>query len=104
MFIIYLHTVKLFQVLICISSYLIKHNSFVYTQLNDQIVVFKKIQFNMSFFCTQFKCETVLFHPYRGPYRMVPLWVKVNLEVMGMTRNSTFHKAPALLEPPLHIV
>ena len=39
----------------------IKHQSFVYAQLNDQTVLFQTIQFSMSFVCTQFKCQTVLF-------------------------------------------
>ncbi len=62
----------------------IKHQSFVYSQLNDQTVLFQTIQFSIStqFFvytqlnvktvlfqttqfsiCTQFKCQTVLFDP-----------------------------------------
>ena len=39
----------------------LKHQSFVYTQLNDQIVLFQTIQFSRSFVCTQFKYQTVLF-------------------------------------------
>ena len=35
-----LHTVKWFQVLLCISKNSIKHQSFVYTQLNDQMLLF----------------------------------------------------------------
>ena len=38
----------------------IQHQSFVYTQLNDQTVLFQKIQFSKS---KQFKCHTVLFDP-----------------------------------------
>ena len=56
--------VKWFQVLLCIINNPIKHQSFVYTQLNDQIVLFLTIQFSISHFvCTQFKCQTVLFDP-----------------------------------------
>ena len=35
--------VKWFQVLLCISNDSIKHHSFVYTQLNDQTVLFQAI-------------------------------------------------------------
>ena len=38
--IICLHTVKWFQVLLCITNNSIKHQSFVYTQLNDQTILF----------------------------------------------------------------
>ena len=33
---ILLHTTKCFQVLLCITNISLKHQSFVYTQLNDQ--------------------------------------------------------------------
>ena len=56
--------VKWFQVLLCITNNSIKHQSFVYTQLNDQIVLILTIQFSIShFFHTQFKCQTVWFDP-----------------------------------------
>ena len=60
---ILLHTVRWFQVLLCICNNSIKHQSFVYTQLNDHTDLFQIIQFSMSFVCTQFKCQTVLFDP-----------------------------------------
>ena len=34
------HTVKWFQVLLCITNNSIKHESFVYTALNNQTVLF----------------------------------------------------------------
>ena len=47
----------------CITNNSIKHQSFVYTQLNDQIVLFLTIQFSISsvFVCTQLNVKTVLF-------------------------------------------
>ena len=45
---ILLHTVKWFQVLLCITNNSIKHQSFVYTQLNDQTVLFQTTQFSTS--------------------------------------------------------
>ena len=44
-----LHSVKLFQVLLSIANNLIKHQLFVYTQLNDWIVPFQTIQFSISY-------------------------------------------------------
>ena len=40
---ILLHTVKWFQVLLCTTNNSFKHRSFVYTQLNDQTVLFQTI-------------------------------------------------------------
>ena len=31
--------------------------------MNDQTVLFQAIQLGMSFVCTKFKCQTVLFAP-----------------------------------------
>ena len=45
---ILLHTVKWFQVLLCIPNNSIKHQLFAYTQLNDQTVVFQTIQFRIG--------------------------------------------------------
>ena len=58
---ILLHTVKWFQVLLCITNNSIKHQSFVYAQLNDQTDLFLTIQFNNSFVCIQFECQAILF-------------------------------------------
>ena len=46
--IICLHTVKSFQVLLFNTNDSIKHLSFVYTQLNDQTILFQTIQFSIS--------------------------------------------------------
>ena len=40
----------------------------------------------------------VLFNPYIGPYQMLPLGVREDLEVIAMKRCSAFPKAPDLLE------
>ena len=53
----------LFQILLCITNNSIKHQSFVYTQLNDQTVLFQAIKLSTSLVCIQFKCQTVLFDP-----------------------------------------
>ena len=44
---ILLRTVKWFQVLLCITNHSIKPQLFLYTQLNDQKVLFLTIQFSM---------------------------------------------------------
>ena len=44
----FLHPVKWFPVLRCITNKFIKHQSFVYTQLNDLTVLFLTIQLNIS--------------------------------------------------------
>ena len=64
----------------CITNNSIKHQPFVYVQLNSQIVF---ISYNSieheSFVCTQFKCQAVLFNPWIGPYQVLPLQAKVDL-------------------------
>ena len=45
---ILLHTVKWSKAFLCITNNLIKHQSFVYTQLNDETVLFLTIQFSIS--------------------------------------------------------
>ena len=42
--------VKWFQVLLCITNNSIKHQSFIYSQLNDETVLFLTIQFSISHF------------------------------------------------------
>ena len=51
---ILLHKVKWFQVLPCITNNSIKQ-SFIYTQLNDQTVLFVTIEFSMSTKLNSFK-------------------------------------------------
>ena len=60
--VIYLRTVKWFQILLRIINNSIKHQSFVYTQLNDQTVLFLTIRFNRShLFAQSLNCQTVPF-------------------------------------------
>ena len=46
---ILLHTVKELQELLRIINNSIKHQSFVYTQLNDKTVLFQAIYFSISY-------------------------------------------------------
>ena len=49
--------------LLHLQSQRIQLNSHLFTQLNDQTVLFQIIQFVIVMVCTQFKCQTVLFDP-----------------------------------------
>ena len=44
----HVNKVKWFLVLLCITNNSIKYQSFVYTQLNDQTVLFLTIQFSIN--------------------------------------------------------
>ena len=54
------------------------------------IVTFVTIQFNVSHLFAHFKCQTVLFDLYIGPYQVVQLQVRVGLGAMAMKRYFTF--------------
>ena len=43
-----MNKVKWFQVLLSITNNSIKHQSFIHTQLNDQTVLFRTIQFSIN--------------------------------------------------------
>ena len=67
--------------MLSITNNSIKHQSFLYTQLNDQAVLFLTIQLNLNhLFVLILNIKTFLFDPIKG----LPLWVRVNLEVMAM--------------------
>ena len=75
----------------------------------SKTVPFQTVQFSIN---TQFKCKKtvnsnhglVLFNPLIGPYQVLPLRTRVDLEVMAMKGCSAFPKAPASLEPHHQIV
>ena len=90
------HTVKWFQVLLCITNNSIKHQSFVYSLLNYRTVLFLTIQFYISH---SFKCQTVLFWSI---IRTV-LGVRVDVRSMRIKGYSTSSKIPGL-EPRHPIV
>ena len=90
-----LHTIKWLQVLLCNTNNSIKHQSFVYTQLNGQRVLFLIIQFNIWHLFASV-CQTVLFDSKTGPYQMLPLQVRVDLRAMAINGYSAFPKAPGL--------
>ena len=92
-----LHTVKYFQVLLCISKNSTKHQSRAYIPLNDQTVLFQTIQFSMS---SQFQCQTRQFDPF-WPLQVLPISIRVDLGATAMKGYSAFLKALALLEPQI---
>ena len=76
----FLHTVKSFQVLQCITNYSIKHQSFVYTQLKVKTVLFLTIQFSISHLFAHSLNMKLLFDPLMGPYQVLPLQARVDQE------------------------
>ena len=114
-----------FQVLLCITNNLIKHQSFIYTHLNDQTVLFQTIHHSISkvfFFClhtvkckttvfltiqfsisTQLNYQTVLFDPKIGPYQVITLQTRVDIGVMAVKRFSVIPKASTSLKPHIQI-
>ena len=87
---IYEHIVKCFSILLCITNNSIKHQSFVYTQLNDQTVLFLTIQFSIRHLFVLSLNVKVLFDPYIGPFQALPLRVRVGLRAMAIKEHSTF--------------
>ena len=75
----------------CITNSLIKHQSFLYKQLNVKHFYFK--QFCLTFIIylqcqsTQFKCHKVLFDPGIGPYQVLPLWTRMDRGAMKRQCN-----------------
>ena len=76
----------------------------MFTQLNDQTVLFLTIQYIINHLFSQFKYQTILFNPLIGPYQVQPLQVRVYLGAMTMKGYSSFSKAPPLLVPHHQIV
>ena len=106
---------KQLQVLLYTTNNSIKQQSFVYTQLNDQTVLFLTIWFSMSFVCIQFKCQTVLTVVTDRVLSMGQRPIDRTLLVITTPGQSEpgsdgnegvlhISKAPALLEPHHQIV
>ena len=77
------------KVLLYIINNSIWHQTFVYTQSNDQTILFQGIQFSISFVCSQFKRQTVLFDPLIGLCEvLLLLQAREDLGVMAMKMYS----------------
>ena len=75
---------KCFQILLSITNNLIKRQSFVYTQCNDETIGFLTIQFSTSNLFAWFKCQTILFDPWIGHYRVLPSKAREDLGAMAI--------------------
>ena len=84
--------VKWLQVLLCMTNKLIKHQSFIYTRLNDQTVLFKQFDFAFHLFALNLNVQ---FDPQTGLYQVLSLWNRVDVGEMAMKRYSAFPKASA---------
>ena len=96
--------VKWYQVLLCITNNSIKHQAFVYTQLNDQTVLFQTIQFSICYLSIfSLKVKYLHLTQNRGPYQVLSLRFTVDLGAIAMKRYTTFPQITALLEPRYQI-
>ena len=86
-----------------ITSNSIKHQTFIYTQLNYQTVLFLTFRFSIShLFAHSLNVEQFyLTHRY-DPYQILPLWVRVDMRAMKLKGYSAFSKA--LRQEPHHQV
>ena len=91
-------TVKSFQVLLYITNNSIKHNSFVYSQLNDQTVLFQTIQFSISHLFT-LSLNVKKFYLTHWALSVATILDQSEPGSNGKKKYSAFPKAPALLEP-----
>ena len=82
---------------ICITNNSVRYQSFVYSQLNEQTVLFQTFQFSKWFVCTQLNVKH--FYLTYSTNRVLPLLIRVELGAMAVKACSTFPKAPVLLEP-----
>ena len=88
-----MHTVKWFQILLCITNNSIKHQSFVYKQLNDQTVLFLTIQLNISHLFAPSLNVKQFYLIYRFViYQVLSLQVRVDLGVMAIKGYSVSPK------------
>ena len=86
--------VKWFQVEQCITNSSLKLQSFVYTQLNDQTVLFLTIQFNVSHLIA----HSLNVKHFKPLIEVLLLWAIEDMEVIVMKGYSAFPKSPALLK------
>ena len=84
--------------MLCITNNLIKHQSFVYTQLNNLTTLFLRIQLSISHLFALYLNVKQFYLNHRWDPIRCNHSRPVNLGVMAMKGYSAFPKAPALLE------
>ena len=83
------HTVKCYKVLLFNTNNSSKHQSFVYKQLNDQIILFLKIQFSISFFFLRaVQISNSSIWPIDGTFQV--LWLRVSVDHRAIVRASPY--------------
>ena len=83
---------RYFQVLLCITNNSNKRQTFLYTELNDQGVIFLTIQFGIRYlFAHSFKYQAVQFYLDIGPCPVLPL--QTGSGATAMRKYSTFSKS-----------
>ena len=88
------HQSKWFQVLLCITTNSTKHQSFVHTVKWSNSSISNNSLSHKLFPCSQFKCQTLLFDPYIGPYQVLhtgPKWIRERWQWWG-TSHSLKHQ------------
>ena len=85
-------TAKWFQILQCITNDSIKNQSFVYSQLNGQTILFLAIPFNIKHLFTHSLNVKLLYLTHH----VLPISVRADLGEMVMKGYSSFPKAPGL--------
>ena len=89
-----------FHTLLCITNNSIKHQSFVYTQLNDRTVLFLTYQVSLIYLFAL----SLNVNQFYLTHLVLLLRARVNLGVMGIEGYSAFPKAPEFLMSHHHIV
>ena len=89
--------------IVCITNNSIKHQSFVYIQLNHQTVLFLTIQFSINhLFALSLNVNSIL--PIDRTHQVLPLLAREDLGAIVMKGYSAFPRAPVLKEPDHQIV
>ena len=78
--------------ILSIATNSIKHQSFVYTQLNDQTVLFQTIQFSISYLFAHSLNDKQFYFTHQ----VLPLWAKMDQEAIAMKGYLAFLKASSI--------
>ena len=92
-------TVKEFQILLFNTNNFIQYYAFICTLLDCSMYCYV----SLPIVCIEFKCQIIRLDQMIRPYQVLPLRVRVDLEVMAMKGYATFSKVLGL-EPNHQIV